>query len=176
MLNKIKNWFIRDDGTVATEFALVGLPFIIMLIGFVEVCLFFSSAVSLEGATNDAARMIRTGQVQAAGDPVTVFQNTLCNAVSGLINCGGLQYQVIPIAGNSFGNAAALAPQFDANGNLINQTFDPGTSSGDVLIRVVYQYVFLTPFLGRIMTGGAADQAMLMSTIIIQNEPYKFGN
>ena len=176
MLNQIKGWLIEEDATAAIEFALVGLPFIIMLIGFIEVCLFFSSAVSLEGATNDAARMIRTGQVQAAGDPVKVFQNELCAQVSGLINCAGLQYQVIPIAGNSFSNVAALSPQFDANGNLINQTFNPGQSNGDVLVRVVYQYVFLTPLLGKIITGGAATQGLLMSTIVIQNEPYKFGD
>jgi Flp pilus assembly protein TadG len=172
----IKSWRTQNKGVVVIEFALVGLPFIIMLIGFIEVCLFFSSAVSLEGATNDAARMIRTGQVQAAGDPVQVFQNELCSQVNGLINCSSLQYQVIPIAGNSFANAALLAPQFDASGNLMNQSFNPGASSGDILVRVVYPYVFLTPFLGKIIMGGAATQATLMSTIVIQNEPYKFGN
>jgi len=176
MLNKIKRWIVEDDGVAAIEFALVGLPFIIMLVGFIEVCLFFSSAVSLEGAANDAARMIRTGQVQAAGDPVQAFQNELCNQVSNLINCAGIQYEVTPIPNNSFSDVSQLQPKFDKNGNLIIPPFDTGTSSGDVLVRVVYQYVFLTPFLGRIITGGAATQAMLMSTIIIQNEPYKFGN
>ena len=175
MLNKIKSWLIKDDAVAAIEFALVGLPFIIMLVGMVEVCLFFSTAVSLEGATQDAARLIRTGQVQATGNPLQTFQNQMCQQVSGLVDCAGLQYQVLPIAGNSFANAAAMTPQFDAQGNLLNQGFDPGTSSQDILVRVVYQYVFLTPFMGRIMTGGAATQAMLMSTIVIQNEPYKFG-
>lgn len=175
MLNSLKRWFAEDRGVAAIEFALVGLPFIIMLVGIIEVCLFFSSAVSLEGAANDAARMIRTGQVQASGNPIQLFKDEMCNQVSGLITCAGLQYQVLPIANNSFANAAAIAPQFDAAGNLMNQGFNPGTSSQDVLVRVVYRYVFLTPFLGKIITGGKATQATLMSTIIIKNEPYQFG-
>ncbi len=175
MLKTFKRWYINDNGVAAIEFALVGLPFIIMMVGMIEVCLFFSSAVSLEGAASDAARMIRTGQVQASGNPVQVFEDELCQQVSGLITCAGLQYQVIPIANNQFTNAQAMAPQFDAQGNLLNQGFNPGQSSQDVLIRIVYPYVFLTPFLGRIMTGGAAEQAVLMSTIVIKNEPYTFG-
>jgi Flp pilus assembly protein TadG len=176
MLNKIKSWFIRDDAVAAIEFALAGLPFIIMLVGIVEVCLFFSTAVSMEGATQDAARLIRTGQVQASGNPLQTFEDEMCQQVSGLVNCAGLQYQILPITGNSFSNAETMTPQFDAQGNLLNQGFNPGVSSQDVLVRVVYQYVFLTPFLGRMMTGGAATQALLMSTIVIQNEPYEFGN
>ena len=175
MLGKIISWFIRDDASAAVEFTLVGMPFIVMLIGIVEMCLFFSTAVSMEGATQAAARMIRTGQVQTSGNPLQTFENEMCQQVSGLVNCAGLQYQVLPIAGNNFGNAAAMAPQFDANGNLLNQGFDPGTSSQDVLVRVVYQYSFITPLLATIVSGSASAKALLMSTIVIQNEPYKFG-
>jgi len=66
VLRKLKSWFTNSEASVAIEFAMVGFPFIIMLIGTVEVCLFFSTAVSLEGATQNAARLIRTGQVQAS--------------------------------------------------------------------------------------------------------------
>ena len=171
----MKSWFIKDDATAAIEFALVGFPFMVMLIGIVEACLFFSTAVSLEGATQDAARLIRTGQVQAAANPIQTFESQMCQQISGLVSCGALQYQVLPIDDNNFANAAGMTPEFDEEGNLLNQGFDPGSSNQDVLIRVVYQYVFLTPFMGRIMTGGQATQALLMSTIVIKNEPYKFG-
>jgi len=185
MLNRIKNWFIRDDATAAVEFALVGFPFIIMLVGIVEMCLFFSTGVSLEGATQTAARMIRTGQIQALGTQaaeLTAFENAVCSQVNQLVNCtwgpGGLQAQVLTIAGNDFANAAAMTPQYDAQGNLLNSgaaNFQAGASNQDVLIRVVYQYTFLTPLLGNIITGSLASKAMLMSTVVIENEPYQFG-
>ena len=175
MLNKIKSWFIRDDASAAAEFTLVGMPFIIMLIGIVEVCLFFSTAVNLEGATQAAARLIRTGQAQTSGNPLQMFQTEMCDMVSSLISCNSLQYQVLPITNNNFSNAEAMTPAYDGNGNLLNQGFDPGISSQDVLVRVVYQYTFLTPLLGNIITGGTSSQAVLTSTILIENEPYQFG-
>lgn len=175
MWGKIRHWHSCNKGTAAIEFAMVGLPFIIMLVGMIEISLFFSSAVSLEGAANDAARLIRTGQVQASGDPEKLFEDQLCKQVTGLITCSDIQYQVIPVADNQFSNATAMQAEFDADGNLMNQGFDPGESSEAVLIRVIYHYPFLTPFLGRIITGGKATQALLMSTIVIKNEPYKFG-
>jgi Flp pilus assembly protein TadG len=174
VLRKLKSWFTNSDATVAIEFAMVGLPFIIMLIGIVEVCLFFSTAVSLEGATQEAARMIRTGQVQTSGNPIQTFENEMCQQISTLVNCATLQYQVVPIANNSFSNAQNMTPQFDASGNLQNQGFDPGVSSQDVLVRVVYQYTFMTPLLGNILSGGSGASSTLISTIVIQNEPYTF--
>ena len=174
MLRKLKSWFTNSEASVAIEFAMVGFPFIIMLIGTVEVCLFFSTAVSLEGATQNAARLIRTGQVQASGNPVQTFENEMCQQVDGLINCSTLQYQVVPIASNNFSNAESMTPQFDSNGNLENQGFNPGVSSQDVLVRVVYQYTFMTPGLGSIISGGNGTSSTLVSTIVIQNEPYTF--
>jgi len=172
----IKRYSSDNKAATAVEFALVGFPFIIMLIGIVEVCLFMSAQLSLEGAAETAARMIRTGQVQSAGNPLQTFQTEVCNQVIGLIDCAGLQYQVIPITNNEFSNAAAMQPQYDKNGNLINQGFDPGTSSQDVLVRIYYQYTFLTPLLGNLITGSSSSQAKMISTIFIKNEPYTFGN
>ncbi|MBU6475865.1 MAG: pilus assembly protein [Alphaproteobacteria bacterium] len=172
----VKGYARSEKATAAIEFALVGLPFIIMLVGFVEICLFFAAAMTLEGGAEDAARMIRTGQVQSSGNPLQTFETEMCNQVSSLLNCGNLQYEVIPITDNAFSNAANMTPQFDQNGNLENQGFDPGNSNDDVLVRVVYRYTFLTPFLGNIITGSASSQATLISTIYIKNEPYVFGN
>lgn len=175
MLGRIKKWFLRDDASVAIEFAMVGLPFIIMLIGMVEACLYFSTAISLEGATQSAARLIRTGQVQATNSPIDTFKAQMHSQVSSLINSDELQYQVLPIADNTFQNAADMSPQFDQDGNLMNQTFVPGISSQDVLVRVVYRYKFMTPLLGSLISGNANATATLVSSIVIQNEPYTFG-
>ncbi|MFH1158634.1 MAG: TadE/TadG family type IV pilus assembly protein [Pseudomonadota bacterium] len=176
MFNRIKSWFIKDKGTAAIEFALVGLPFIVMLIGIVEVSLYFASGVVLEGAANDAARMIRTGQVQAAADPLQTFTDKLCDRVGLLISCINLQYEVLAVPDNSFASAAALTPTFDEDGDLVSGGFTPSGSSDAVLVRIVYRYEFLTPLLGGMMSRDpTTNLATLMSTVVLRNEPYAFG-
>lgn len=178
MLRWFKQWLKRrDDGTVAVEFGLLGVPFITMLIGTFELSLFFASSVVMEGATNYAARLIRTGQVQTAANPIQVFEDNLCDRVGLMIDCEDVEYEVVPVPGDNFANAGALAPTYDAAGNLVSQGFDPAGSSDVVLIRVVYRYQFLTPFMSEmIMEEGSGNNSMrIVSTVVIQNEPYEFG-
>lgn len=177
MLGKLRKWCLREEGSAAIEFALVGVPFFMMLIGTVELSLYFATGVVLEGAANDAARLIRTGQVQNSNNPLKTFEDELCDKVNTIINCLNLQYEVVPIPQNNFANASALTPTFDADGDLVSKGFTPGGASDDVLVRVVFRYDFLTPFMGSIITGNpASNTSTLMSTVIIKNEPYKFGS
>lgn len=176
MLRMIRNWLVREEGAAAVEFALVGVPFFMMLVGTVELTLYFSTGIVMEGAAGEAARMIRTGQVQNSSNPVQTFEDALCDGVKTVINCLNLQYEVVPVPQNSFSNAAAMQPTFDEEGDLVSQGFDPGTASQDVLVRVFYRYNFLTPFMGSVLSGDpSSNEAQIMSTVVIKNEPYKFG-
>ena len=161
---------------VAVEFAFVVIPFLVMFVGIVEIGLFFGTAVILEGAASDAARMIRTGRIKDMGDPVTAFEDKLCDMASLLINCADIQYEVIKIADNSFLNIEHSSPNFDAEGNLSSSGFDPGGAEDVIVVRVVYKYEFLTPLLGKLMESReGTNSSVLMSSVVLMNEPYEFG-
>lgn len=177
MFSKLKNIFLqKDDAAVAVEFSFVVMPFLIMFIGIVELGLFFGTAVILEGSATDAARMIRTGQIQGDADPVTAFETQLCNMASLMLNCADIQYEVINVPDNSFLSAATDTPAFDAEGNLIPSGFDPGGSEDVIIIRVIYKYEFLTPMMGDLMESTeGTNNSLLMSSVVLMNEPYEFG-
>ncbi len=175
MMRGIRKWLSASDGATAIEFALVAIPFLIMLMGIVETSLFFATGFIMEGAANDAARLIRTGQVQGAAEPIKAFENALCDKMKVLTNCLNLRYEVIPVPENSFINATDLKPKFDKDGLLISQGFDPGGASDDVLVRVAYHYDFLTPLLSSLMSSSGMQGASLVSTLVIKNEPYSYG-
>jgi Flp pilus assembly protein TadG len=79
----IKRWLRGEDAATAVEFALVAFPFTYLLIGIVELSIMFAAMSTLDAATNDAARLIRTGQVQqTTGDPQQLFEDLLCSKVS----------------------------------------------------------------------------------------------
>ena len=96
LCKKLSLWKKNDDGSTAVEFSLVGIPFILMVIGIIEMALMFTSQSLLEASTAEAARSIRTGAVQQGGGE-TLFQDTLCDYASVFIACDDLQYQVVSL-------------------------------------------------------------------------------
>lgn len=165
-----------ENGATAVEFGLVALPLFTLIMGIVEISLFFAAGLVLEGASADASRLIRTGQAQMSGAPETMFSEALCDRSRTMLDCDRLQYEVIRVAGDRFGNAGNRPPAFDDDGNLIPQGFDAGNSNDVIMVRTVYRYEFLTPFLGAMITGDAGrNWSTHMSTVVIKSEPYIFG-
>jgi len=169
-------WRRRRDGAVAVEFALVALPFFMLVIGLLEVSLMYAASVVLEGGTVTAARVIRTGQAQQSADPEETFRSLLCENVHSLIPCENLVYEVIHPPGNTFEDAADYEPQYDKDGNLKPQGFDAGGSSDVILIRTSYRYHFIMPFMGKLLSSASDMGVTLVSTITLRSEPYEFND
>lgn len=164
------------QGAVAVEFALTALPFFMLVIAILEVSLMYASATVLEGGTVVAARLIRTGQAQNSGDPEARFKTALCNQIAGFIPCDRLQYNVFHPPGNTFNDADGSPPEFDDDGNLTDDSFDPGGVSDVVVIRTAYRYRFITPMLAPMLSNASDNGVTLYSTITLRNEPYQFEN
>lgn len=168
----IKSWKKNEEGSTAVEFALVGIPFILMVIGIIEMALMFTSQSLLEASTSEAARQVRVGAVQQGGGE-DVFQDALCDFASVLIPCADIQYQVVSV--DSFEEAGDFPDaEFDEDGNLEDQQFDPGGVSDVVMIRVAYKYPIKTPMMKLILTNNNDDSRILLSTVVLQTEPYQF--
>jgi Flp pilus assembly protein TadG len=171
MFGWIQGW-IRDERAVtAVEFSLVAVPFVFLLIGIIEMSLMFAASATLNGATNDAARLIRTGQVQqASGDPQQIFEDELCQKADALLDCTRLQYEVVTMDG--FADFASFPASYDVDGNLESQGFDPGGVNDVVMVRAVYRYPLMTPFIGQFLSDGPGNTKLLLATIVLETEPY----
>ncbi|HPF77898.1 MAG TPA: pilus assembly protein [Alphaproteobacteria bacterium] len=170
----IKTWRYNRDGSTAVEFALIGIPFIFMVIGIVEMALMFTAQSLLEASTAEAARQIRIGAVQQGGGE-DEFIESLCDYASVLIPCGDLQYQVVSM--DSFEDAADFPDaSFDENGDLEDQQFDAGGVSDVVMIRTAYKYPIKTPMMQLILSNNGDQNRLMLSTIVLQTEPYEFEN
>ncbi len=173
MLYKSKQtWKKNEDGSTAVEFALIGIPFIFMVIGIIEMALMFTSQSLLEASTNEASRLIRTGAVQQGGG-VDAFEDELCDFANLLMACDEIQYQVDSV--DSFQDAQDFPDaSFDDEGNLNNQGFDAGGVSDVVLIRIAYKYPIKTPMMQFILSNNNDGNRILLSTVVLQTEPYEF--
>lgn len=176
-MGQFRNFCKRKEGTTAVEFSLVGIPFIFMVVGIIEMSLMFASQSLLEYGTSQGARMIRTGQVQQGGGEAA-FRDAVCNAVAitperTFIPCEDIQYQVLAL--DDFADAAdEPPPDFDDEGNLEDQDFDAGGVSDVVMVRVAYRYPILTPLMGTMLTNNNDNSRIMLSTTVLQTEPYEF--
>lgn len=176
-LRQIRRWIRKEDGATAVEFSLIGVPFVFMIIGVIEMALMFTTQSLLEYGTSQGARLIRTGQVQQGAGEVA-FRDAVCNAAAitasrNFIDCSDIQYQVVAL--DSFGDAQDFDdPQFDEDGNLEDQSFDAGDVSDVVLIRVAYRYPITTPLMGAMLTNNGDNSRIMLSTTVLQTEPYEF--
>ncbi len=175
MFNLIASWFKRSSGATAIEFALVSFPFIMMIVGIIEIAMMFTSAVMVEGGTGVASRLIRTCQIQdMTGDPEDNFRLAFCDHAAVLPGCDTkLMVESIAMPDDSFMSVSSYTPNFDVNGDFVPSGFDAGDSSDIVLIRVAYDYQFLTPLFNRLL-GGSDSSIQFMSSTALQVEPCKF--
>lgn len=163
------------SAVAAVEFSLIGLPFILMTVGVVEMALVFTSQSVLQNATFSAARLIRTGQLQQGlmGDPEQAFREAVCDFAALAIRCDNIQFTVSRL--DDFSDADDMQPEFDEDGNLQNTEFEPGAENDVVLIRVVYNYRITTPVMQQVLSDVGSNRRGLMSTIVLQTEPYNPG-
>ncbi len=161
-------------GAAAVEFALVSIPFLALLFGIVEVGLIYFVSTTVEAATNDAARDIRTGQLQGQAIPETAagFKTLVCNKLAWLGgNCSNnLTVQVQTFS--SFQAVTQPSPIVNGQINQNNLAFSMGGPGDIVLVQTFYQWTVLAPALDRIGTPLNGGKMLLTSTSVFRNEPY----
>ena len=157
----IKNYYSRmileNKGSVAVEFAMLMIPFLTILMAMIETAYMLFISILMEGATSDAARQVRTGNVQRAQSPLVSFKQTLCGGMFGVVNCDDLKFEV-----QGFGSADKTAGGFA-----------PGAAGDIIVVSVKFKFSFITPFLADLLKGGDGS-VLLVSSSAFRNEP--FGN
>lgn len=165
-------WAREEQATTAVEFSMIGIPFILMIVGIVEMSLMFAVQSVIQQATFDAARLIRTGQLQQGelGDPEQAFREAVCNFAELIIPCNQIQYNVEIL--NDFADAEDNPAEFDEEGNLQDTEFDPGVENDVVLVRVAYNFPIRTPMMKPLLANVDGSKRSIFSTMIFQTEPY----
>jgi Flp pilus assembly protein TadG len=168
-----KSWRRNEDGTTAIEFSFLAMPYILLSLGIIEISLMFAAETLLEGSVTQAARSVKTGQLQQSGaeNLEALFRQNLCKKAPVLIKCENILIEARVM--ESFSDFAAMQPTFDEDGNLVPQGFDAGGSSARILIRAFYRYTAITPLVGELLWGMDRSREF-MSTIVLQSEPYDF--
>lgn len=165
--------FANDKrGIAAVEFALIATPFFFLIFGLLEVCVLFIMSAILEHGISEAARSIRTGQMQTNGFGQVAFKTAVCAELFDLLDCGSkLRFDVKTFASFADTNNPSV---LDGNGDLDDSDFQfsPGDSNDIVVVRVFYEWDLITPVLSAPLANMSGNRRLLQSTVAFRNEPF----
>ena len=157
-----------ERGATAVEFALVAMPFLMLVFAIIELGLVFLVSITLESAVADVGRTIRTGQVQTAGGSASTFKTAVCAKLSWLgSKCdGALQIDV-----RTFSDYASTSTSSSSTTVPTTMNWDPGSPGSIVLVRAYYTWPLITPLL---YTGlqSSSGKRIIYAATAFTNEPY----
>lgn len=158
-------------GSAVVEFAMLAIPFFLLLYAVIDTSLVFFATSTLENGVATAGRQIKTGQAQAANITQAQFRTLICNQISMLLACDArLAIDVRKF--NSFSNVN-LPAALDANGNLTgNYQFNMGVAGDIIVVRAFYAWPVLTPNFGTTLVNMSGNARLLTAAMAFKNEPF----
>lgn len=161
-------------GGEAIEMAIVGAPFIALLFALFELGLVFMVSTTLENATDETARKIRTGELQTSGGNATTMKAAICAEMAWLAGTCTSKLNLDVRTFTSFAGQTT-PPNPVANGVVTPAKFcwDPGGAGSIVLVRAYYTWKLFLPVLNDgLKTVGAGDNRLISASTSFRNEPY----
>jgi Flp pilus assembly protein TadG len=179
----------NGEGSAAIEFMLIAPLFFALLFAIIETAIMFFASQVLESITQDAARMVMTGQAQngqvpqCGGAPCTqaTFKKYVCAQIpAAMFNCNLIYVDVENYANYQ---SITLPTPIDKSGNFVNNTaYSPGASSACsnntsctnsiVVVRLYYAWQLFVTGLGYNISNMNGNQRLLMATAVFRNEPF----
>lgn len=160
-------------GSAAVEFALVAPIFLGLLFAIMEVASLFFAGQVLETVTQDAARMILTGQAQNLVYTKQQFKDHVCDP-TGLANvlfdCQNGLY--IDVQNYPAFSSVSITDPIVAGTFVNNMKYCPGQDGDIVVVRMFYQWqLFVTRF-GFNIANLEGSKRLLSATAAFKNEPF----
>jgi len=131
-------------GAAALEFAILAIPFLILILGTMEVGYDFFVQIALTNAVNVAARSVQVGttQAEATGTAASSWvANAVCPALGGLLECGQLYVSVsgIPSAtGKNYYTYISANPPSLTTMTSTSNSACTGAAAQMMLLRAYY--------------------------------------
>ncbi|HEX9159912.1 MAG TPA: TadE/TadG family type IV pilus assembly protein [Rhizomicrobium sp.] len=166
------------DGSAAIEFAIIAPILVFFVIGLLETGAIYYFNSMMANAAGDAARMLRTGQVQTQGLTQAQYVAQICSEMTAMVSLSDCNsnLQVDMEAFNSYTNADyADVVNSDGSLNTGAMQFNPGNSCDTVLVRAFYPWSIMTPLMKPVLQNMPNGQYLMTSAAAFRNEPFTAG-
>ncbi|PHR93755.1 MAG: hypothetical protein COA69_03755 [Robiginitomaculum sp.] len=184
-LGKTRTFLTDETGTTAIEFAILGIPFLALLFGIIELALIFFISATTQHALETVARQIRTGEFQSASDTADAFKTGICTAMAGAGSCSKIRVDVVSSSTGKFSALSLPESPVACTGTPAEieacESQPPAmpadsyasTASGDVVIvRVQYFHRLVLPSEITRLSNASGNTHIITHTTAFKNEPF----
>jgi Flp pilus assembly protein TadG len=187
----LRRLFKERSGASTVEFALLAVPFLIVVFATLETFTAFTAEQLLANATETMARKVRTGEitfgVNAATDMSELqFRKAFCDEISIIMTCSDDEAQIpsklfIDVRSfDDFSKIPVAIPRKGTGDDLDTSGFKfaPGGAKTINMVRAYYRWEVITdlvrPYVTNLRTAGSSmpNDYLMVATAAFRNENY----
>lgn len=170
--------FPRDRrGSTALEFAILAVPFALLVFAILESCISFAGQEVMANITDDIARQLRTGQLRAADVAGNNLRDKICAKLEIIVSQDCPNQLLVDLRQyTTFADAALAGFKIQNNDVVLTQgsttqsfTVAPGPAESRNMLRVFYKWPIMTDLLAQSMGG---NKTLHFASVTWQNEPF----
>lgn len=181
------------DGAAAIEFALLAIPYFVVIFAILETFIAFAAEELVSNAVDTMSRRMRTGQVtynlgRATDMTQTQFRQAFCNEIAILISCSATEAATpskLYLDVQTFATFSAIPttiPKLSTDRysdiNTAAIKYSPGAAGSINMLRAYYRWEIITDLVRPYITtirpsdGSMPTQYLIIATAAFQNEQY----
>lgn len=171
-------------GASAIEFALLALPFIMVIFASLETFTAFTAEQLFSNATETMARKVRTGEINAANTTKEQFRKAFCDEISIIMTCSATEAKtasklfVDVRSFASFSQIPTSIPRKNGDLDTSNFEFAPGGPTSVTIVRAYYRWEVITdlvrPYITNLRPAGNSmpKDYLMVATSAFRAENY----
>lgn len=166
----LRNFIRNRKGSTAIEFAILALPFLVVIFAIIEIAIMYFVDSGLDAALHKAVRQVRVGTAESESWDITKFKSVVCSDLSYSFSCSDdLKVSAVVIS-----DMSSVTHASGVSGGVLSVTenFDIGDSGDYILIQVFLPW---SPVLKlySFSSGRLSDGSYVLgSAELFKNEPF----
>ncbi len=193
-LSRLRALARSRDGSAAIEFALLAIPYFIIIFAILETFIAFAAEELVSNAVDTVSREMRTGQITFDSTRPTYmtqtqFRQNFCNEISIIIRCSATEAATpdkLYLDVRSFTSFAAIPTTIPrvtpsdkySDLKISDFKFTPGGPATINIVRAYYRWSIIVDLVRPYITGlrpvgsSMPSEYLIVSTAAFQNEQY----
>lgn len=159
-------------GAAAVEFALIAFPLCLLIFACLELAFVVLLSVTLDNATDLAARKIRTGITTQGNSTAVSFRQEICGNMGWLQGSCSASLKIDVQTYNSFAEVPTADLIKDGEFDSANFAYVIGGGAKIQMVRAYYEWPLFTPFLQGGLTTLSNKNVVISSKVVFRNEPF----
>jgi Flp pilus assembly protein TadG len=166
--------FKKDTrGVAAIEFAMLALPFFLLVFAILESCLSFTGQQMMANVVDDVARSVRVGTLRTADATPTYVRGLICTRMEALVKAGCPDL-LVDLKQYATVSAIPTTIKIKADGDIDTAGFTVSVGGQGIIhsLRVFYRWPFYTDFIASRLSNLPGNKTLIFTTATWRNEPF----